>query len=219
MLIWGQRLSVKQAIIESQDFPPLSPDGEYLLRYRVVSEDKNRTSHWSPVYKIDVARFIDDVSGNLLVNENLITIAWGTANLKPSYDIFVKFNFDIEHRSLTNNIATIVTKESSNIAVGDTIIVSGIDSTFNGTHTVSEVLPLNKVIKYKKIATDVSYGGVNGNVTRGFLYQGTSALQTYSLLAPAGAQTVEARIQLDGIEKTTSSDVLKIYESPAPVAL
>jgi hypothetical protein len=212
-------MSIKKTIIPKSGFPSLSPKGEYVLRYRIISEDKNRTSHWSPIYKFDVSNLINDVSGNLLVNENLITIAWGTTALKPSYDIFVKFNFDIEHRSLTNNIATIVTKESSNIAVGDTIIVSGIDSTFNGTHTVLEVLPLSRVIKYKKIATNVSYGGANGNVTRGFLYQGTSALQTHSLLAPAGAQSVESRIQLDGIEKTTSSDVLKIYASPAPVAL
>lgn len=211
-------MSVKKVIIEKQDFPPLSPDGEYVLRYRLISEDKNRNSHWSPVYKLDVSNFIDPVSGNLLVNQNLITIAWGETTLKPSYDIFVKFNFDIEHKSLTDNVASIVTKELSNIAVGDTIIVSGIDSTFNGTHTVLEIVPLTKTIKYSKTAPNVSYSGANGSVTRGFLYQGTSSVQTYSLLAVPGAQSVEALVQLEGIEKITSN-TLKIYQSPTHVEL
>jgi hypothetical protein len=216
-------MSVKQVVVEKKDFPPLSPDGEYVLRYRVVSEDKNRTSHWSPIYKVNVSNFIDPVSGNLLVNQNLITIAWGEATLKPSYDVFVKFNFDIEHKSLTNNVASIVTKELSNIAVGDTIEVSGIDSTFNGIHKVTEVAPLTKTIKYKKTATNVAYSGANGSVTRGFLYQATSSAQTYSLLAVSGAQSVEALVQLEGIEKvahsTEAPNMLKIYQSPTHVEL
>jgi hypothetical protein len=35
------------------DMPPISSTTEgYSLRYRVISSDKNRTSHWSPVYLI-----------------------------------------------------------------------------------------------------------------------------------------------------------------------
>jgi hypothetical protein len=93
MLTWGQTVSVKQVILESQDFPPLSPDGEYLLRYRVVSEDKNRTSHWSPVYKIDVARFIEPVSGDIRALEDSlgVSVIWGKSELQQKYDIFVSF--------------------------------------------------------------------------------------------------------------------------------
>lgn len=211
-------MSVKRVTVEKQSLPPLSPDGEYIIRYRIISEDKNRTSHWSPIYKVNVTPFISSVSGNLLVNENLITVAWGETGLRPSYDVFIKFNFDIEHKSLTSNVASIVTKELSNIAVGDTITVSGIDSTFNGVHKVTGVVPSTKTIRYNKIATDVAYSGANGSATRGFLYQGTSAVQTYSLIALTGAQSVEALIQLEGIEKVLSN-TLKIYQSPSSVAL
>ena len=211
-------MSVKRVVLEKQNLPPLSPDGEYVIRYRIISEDKNRTSHWSPVYKVNVTPFISLVGGNLLVNENLITAAWGETSLRPSYDVFIKFNFDIEHKSLTSNVASIVTKELSNIAVGDTITVSGIDSTFNGVHKVTEVVPSTKTIRYNKIATNVAYSGANGSVTLGFLYQGTSTVQTYSLIALPGAQSVEALIQLEGIEKVLSN-TLKIYQSPSHVAL
>ncbi len=40
---------IKKATVQSFALPsPL--DGQYLVRYRVVSEDKNRRSHWSPIY-------------------------------------------------------------------------------------------------------------------------------------------------------------------------
>jgi hypothetical protein len=86
-------VSVKQVIVENQDFPPLSPDGEYLLRYRVVSEDKNRTSHWSPIYKVDVSNFIDPVSGDIRAsNDSLgVSVIWGKSELQQKYDVFVSF--------------------------------------------------------------------------------------------------------------------------------
>jgi hypothetical protein len=116
-----------------------------------------------------------------------------------------------------------VTKNLTNIAVGNTITVSGIDSTFNGVYEVIEVLPSTKTIKYKKVATNVSYSGASGSVTRGFLYQATSSAQTYSLLAASGAQSVEALVQLEGIEKVAHSmeapNMLKIYQSPTHVEL
>lgn len=212
-------MSAKKVTIVKNDSPPLSPNGKYLIRYRIISEDKNRTSHWSPIYKLDVSNLITAVTGDVLVNQSLITIAWEKSSLKTSYDVFVKFNFDIEHKSLTDNVASIVTKNLTNIAVGNIITVSGIDSTFNGVHEVIEVLPLTKTIKYKKVATNVNYGGASGSVTLGFLYQNTlSSLQTYSLLAVSGAKSVEGLIQLEGIEKTPS-DTLKIYQSPIPVVL
>lgn len=51
-------MSVKKVTVEKKDLPPLSPNGEYLIRYRVISEDKNRTSHWSPIYTLDSRRVI-----------------------------------------------------------------------------------------------------------------------------------------------------------------
>ena len=84
-------MSVKQVIIETQDLPPLSPDGEYLLRYRIISEDKNRTSHWSPVYRIDAKPFIEDVDSNIEVSPAGILITWGQQNNAPLYDIFISF--------------------------------------------------------------------------------------------------------------------------------
>lgn len=42
---------VKKIIIPLADLPSQSPitDG-YLIRFRIISDDRNRVSHWSPVY-------------------------------------------------------------------------------------------------------------------------------------------------------------------------
>jgi hypothetical protein len=55
-------MSAKKVILEKKDLPPLSPDGKYLIRYRIISEDKNRTSHWSPIYALDLRRVLKGIN-------------------------------------------------------------------------------------------------------------------------------------------------------------
>lgn len=44
---------VKKVIVLLKDLPSSSPivDG-YLVRFRIVSEDRNQTSAWSPIYQV-----------------------------------------------------------------------------------------------------------------------------------------------------------------------
>jgi hypothetical protein len=45
--------TIKKFKTPTTDLPPVSSVTEgYSLRYRIISSDKNRTSHWSPVYLI-----------------------------------------------------------------------------------------------------------------------------------------------------------------------
>jgi hypothetical protein len=44
---------IKNVVIPTEDLPPLQPQQtNYVIRYRVVSEDKNRSSAWSPIITI-----------------------------------------------------------------------------------------------------------------------------------------------------------------------
>ena len=44
-------MAVKKAIIQKESLPPVdSESAGYVVRYRIISEDKNRTSHWSPTF-------------------------------------------------------------------------------------------------------------------------------------------------------------------------
>lgn len=44
---------IKKATIKKEDLPPI--DGNingYVVRYRIITEDRNRSSHWSPRYTV-----------------------------------------------------------------------------------------------------------------------------------------------------------------------
>ena len=85
-------MTVKKAIIEKSSLPAVDSDSAgYVVRYRIVSEDKNRTSHWSPTFTTNAVP-IESVNGALSITETIITAVWGDELNRPAYDIFVKFD-------------------------------------------------------------------------------------------------------------------------------
>ena len=85
---------IKKTRIKREDLPLINTDTEgYILRYRILSEDKNRTSHWSPFYNTDAVS-VDGTSGALSITQTIIMVVWGDENNHPSYDVFVSFDGD-----------------------------------------------------------------------------------------------------------------------------
>lgn len=97
---------VKKVIIKKQDLPAFNGNLQsYLVRYRIVSEDRNRASHWSPRYKVNVEPEIDRdldppedwIPHSVVASENkqIINIVWTPpANLKSDFDLYVKWGTD-----------------------------------------------------------------------------------------------------------------------------
>ena len=98
--------TVKKVTIKKQDLPALNGVSQnYLVRYRIVSEDRNRASHWSPRYKINVEPEIDReidppepwIPHSVVASENkqIINVVWTSpANLKSDFDLYVKWGTD-----------------------------------------------------------------------------------------------------------------------------
>ena len=85
-------MAVKKAIIQKESLPPIdSESAGYVVRYRIISEDKNRTSHWSPVF-VTSAVPTTSVEGALSITSSIITAVWDDELNRPSYDVFVKFD-------------------------------------------------------------------------------------------------------------------------------
>jgi hypothetical protein len=83
---------IKKAIIKKALLPAIDSDNVgYIFRYRVVSEDKNRTSQWSPV-NIVSDDTITGVSGALQISQTITTAVWDDELNRPKYDIFVGFD-------------------------------------------------------------------------------------------------------------------------------
>ena len=93
---------IKKTRIRQADLPAINVDLEgYILRYRVLSEDKNRVSHWSPV-EILVPGY-SFVSGVIEHHKagTINTVAWNAVSVNKDsnyittakeYDIWVRWD-------------------------------------------------------------------------------------------------------------------------------
>jgi hypothetical protein len=85
-------MAVKKAIVPKESLPPVdSETAGYVVRYRIISEDKNRTSHWSPTFVTNAVP-TETVSGALSITSSIITAVWDDELNRPQYDVFVKFD-------------------------------------------------------------------------------------------------------------------------------
>jgi hypothetical protein len=84
--------NIKKITVKRSSLPPVDYDSQkYNIRYRVISEDKNRSSHWSPIYN-SIGSDINVTSGAVSKTEQIITAVWGDQNSSSTYDVFVKFD-------------------------------------------------------------------------------------------------------------------------------
>jgi uncharacterized protein (DUF2141 family) len=84
--------NIKKLRIPKASLPPIDYDTlKYNTRYRIISEDRNRTSHWSPIYNSDGVDLVV-TSGAVSRAGNVVTAVWEDQNDFPEYDVFVKFD-------------------------------------------------------------------------------------------------------------------------------
>jgi hypothetical protein len=93
----------------------------------------------------------------------------------------------ISNKALTSNIATLTTSDSHTFLAGDVVVVSDVDTTFNGTYNIIEV----------PTTTTFTYAKTNANVT--------SAVAT-------GSAAVSARRKFAGIARDASDGIVKIFK-------
>jgi hypothetical protein len=89
--------NIKKLRILKSSLPPIDHDTlKYNLRYRIVSDDRNRVSHWSPIYNLNGST-VEAYTGSLSINPEIITAVWKEEDqldieADESYDVFVKFD-------------------------------------------------------------------------------------------------------------------------------
>jgi hypothetical protein len=93
--------NIKKVRVQQDSLPTINSITEkYNVRYRVISEDKNRVSHWSPIVTLDPEYIY--TSGNITIaSSTLTTAAWDTVTVKigtqtirqaKDYDVWVKWS-------------------------------------------------------------------------------------------------------------------------------
>jgi hypothetical protein len=117
----------------------------------------------------------------------------------------------VTNKALTGNSATLTVSAPHSFVVGETITVSGVDATFNGSYTVTAT-PTALTVRYDKTATNVPSASSGGTITntagwKGFAL-GDGALQNISagkITAGSLAANVIVTSNLDAGQITTGS--------------
>jgi hypothetical protein len=127
---------IKKIKISQDTLPTInSITGKYDIRYRVISEDKNRTSHWSPIINLDPQYTY--VSGNIdIVSSGITTVAWDTVTIKvgaqtirqaKDYDVWVKWSKAAGNGDW--NYVQRVSGNSISLVHPSTFYINGVDQT------------------------------------------------------------------------------------------
>lgn len=82
--------------ISSVNLPPVNAQEKaYFVRYRIISEDRNRFSYWSPIYKIPFNFVFTTLSASVTYANNLITAIWART-VSSSHDLpYTPSSFDV----------------------------------------------------------------------------------------------------------------------------
>lgn len=67
----------------------------------------------------------------------------------------------VTNKALTSNVATLTTSAAHGYVVGESVVVSGVDATFNGTYTIASV-PTTTTFTYAKAAANVTSAASGG---------------------------------------------------------
>ena len=100
------------------------------------------------------------------VNQHTRSIQWSNVNgvlLHDEYDvdkIYPAITVSISNKALTTNVATLTTSAAHGLTVGMTIVITGVDATFNGSYRITTV-PTTTTFTYAKTASNVTSTAVS----------------------------------------------------------
>lgn len=80
---------IKKVIIPRSELSAVNSSNEYLVRFRVVSDDKNVFSQWSPIFVVPDVPIVPITSSTQRVG-NLVTLTWQDPTQRAAYDVFIK---------------------------------------------------------------------------------------------------------------------------------
>lgn len=96
--------NIKKSIIVKNNLPEFSGEtGKYKLRYRIISEDRNRLSHWSKIHDITLPSVTQLTEYELVVEEinqpsdkkiHVVELWWtpNASYLFSTFDIYIATN-------------------------------------------------------------------------------------------------------------------------------
>jgi hypothetical protein len=88
--------------------------------------------------------------------------AWAPSGLRGFYTWHGDLAASVTNKALASNVATLTTSVAHEFVAGDTVKITGVDATFDGTYTILAT-PTSTTFTYAKTATNVSSTAATGN--------------------------------------------------------
>jgi hypothetical protein len=116
---------IKNVTILNADLPIINAKiNGYAVRYRIVSEDKNRTSHWSPVHYLDAGyTYVPGQDPDVIKTGNAVSVVWDKVEILKNgnsigkirdYELWIKWgksgngDWIYEGKSSVNSLLTMI---------------------------------------------------------------------------------------------------------------
>jgi hypothetical protein len=128
---------IKKIAIPKKEVISVSPNGEYYVRYRILSEGGSRASHWSQVFVLSgnsLSNPLNSVSlfyyggSQTLATYTAISVTWtvlDTLNIN-NYDVYVKYGtnpFDYYTSTTANSV--LIPKGTTGVNIKVAILAKG----------------------------------------------------------------------------------------------
>lgn len=141
----------------------ITNDGKEIISKYLIGQVPSFATHLAigcGATPLDVADAVpNDVYGKQRLDFEMTRVPISSKGFVDDSQTFV-----VTNKALTSNVATLTTSTAHNMTVGETVIVSGVDSTFNGQYRVTATnAPTNTTFSYAKIASNVTSAAVSPN--------------------------------------------------------
>ena len=151
-------------------FQPPKYVGVYLIvnvtvlpQYKQSSVLTNVTAALNSLLYIDNVVFGDTIAVSDVYSAIASVDGVGYQNINKMVRADQDQTYTINNKALTSNVATLTTSVTHTLTVGQTVSVTGVDSTFNGTFVVTGTT--TNTFSYALVATNVSSTSASGSVT------------------------------------------------------
>ena len=178
-------------------FQPPTYVGAYLIvnvtvlpQYKQSSVLTNATAAINSLFDIDNVVFHDTIAVSDVIDALSTVEGIASKSISKMVRADQDQTYVITNKALTSNVATLTTAVNHTLTVGQTVLVTGIDSTFNGTFVVTGVT--SNTFSYALIATNVSSTASGGAITALVLKDivcAVNEIPTIYALAKIGAVT------------------------------
>lgn len=181
--------------VPKSQLPAISPEEKsFFVRFRLVSQDKNRFSYWSPIFQVEEVVDYPQVNGLIEKTGNepteKVTITWGTVDGISLYDVWLQWGLPPDALEITNAInpsgelVTYTTSINHNLSEGQLISISGVSPTaYNLTNVLVDSVESSTTFTVRSSATGTFSSGINSGIFS-WVYYGRVSTNSISLFKP-----------------------------------